>query len=208
MLRMGWEDNRCGPVTECGRATKSRRLSCLRRSHSQACKIARDVSAVVPEGQTGLARPRFKPPAVRTGDLGALALAWLLAIGTGCLASPLDVEDLGFPDGGLTLGSQPPRTILPGRPTSCTGCGCRRPGTRRTSAPSRRSSGGWRRIGPAGPVFRSFDVRGKLTENRLDPGDVARILRRGYLAAGIVGDFAGHSLRRGFISNATKKVTA
>ena len=47
-------------------------------------------------------------------------------------------------------------------------------------------------------------MRGRLTENRLDPGDVARILRRRCAAAGVDGDFAGHSLRRGFITNAAK----
>ena len=52
---------------------------------------------------------------------------------------------------------------------------------------------------------RTFDLRGRLTVNRLDPSDVARILRRRAAAAGIVGDFAGHSLRRGFITNAAKK---
>jgi len=56
-------------------------------------------------------------------------------------------------------------------------------------------------VGTAGPVFRTFDLRGRLTANRLDPGDVARILRRRCVA----GDFAGHSLRRGFITNAAKK---
>jgi integrase len=60
-------------------------------------------------------------------------------------------------------------------------------------------------IEPTGPVFRGFDLRGQLTENRLDPGDVARILRRRAAAAGVAGDFAGHSLRRGFITNAAKK---
>ena len=54
-------------------------------------------------------------------------------------------------------------------------------------------------------VFRTFDLRGQLTENRLDAGDVARILRRRCLSAGVAGDFAGHSLRRGFITNAAKK---
>ncbi len=57
----------------------------------------------------------------------------------------------------------------------------------------------------AGPVFRTFDLRGRLTANRLDGGDVARILRRRCVAAGVDGDFAGHSLRRGFITNAAKK---
>jgi len=60
-------------------------------------------------------------------------------------------------------------------------------------------------VGVAGPVFRTFDLRRRLTETRLDPGDVARILRRRAVAAGVAGDFAGHSLRRGFITNAAKK---
>jgi integrase len=60
-------------------------------------------------------------------------------------------------------------------------------------------------VGTAGPVFRTFDLRGRLTANRLDPGDVARILRRRCVAGGVDGDFAGHSLRRGFITNAAKK---
>jgi len=60
-------------------------------------------------------------------------------------------------------------------------------------------------VGAAGPIFRTFDLRGRLTETRLDPGDVARIVRRRAAAAGVVGDFAEHSLRRGFITNAAKK---
>jgi len=60
-------------------------------------------------------------------------------------------------------------------------------------------------VGPAGPVFRTFDLRGHLTATRLDSGDVARVLRRRAFAAGVSGDFAGHSLRRGFITNAAKK---
>jgi len=65
---------------------------------------------------------------------------------------------------------------------------------------------GWLAIvGLAGPVFRTFDLRGELTKTRLDSGDVPRILRRRAMAAGVAGDFAGHSLRRGFITNAAKK---
>ena len=60
-------------------------------------------------------------------------------------------------------------------------------------------------VGAAAAIFRTFGLRGHLTANRLDPGDVARILRRRCLAAGVEGDFAGHSLRRGFITNAAKK---
>jgi len=60
-------------------------------------------------------------------------------------------------------------------------------------------------VGADGPVFRTIDLRGRLTANRLDPSDVARVLRRRTAAAGVAGDFAGHSLRRGFITNAAKK---
>ncbi|MBC5825537.1 MAG: tyrosine-type recombinase/integrase [Candidatus Eremiobacteraeota bacterium] len=56
-----------------------------------------------------------------------------------------------------------------------------------------------------GAVFRTIDLRGELTATRLDPGDVARVLRRRSAAAGVDGDFAGHSLRRGFITDAAKK---
>ena len=48
-------------------------------------------------------------------------------------------------------------------------------------------------------------MRGRLTANRFDSGDVAQILRCRFVAAGIAGDFAGHSLRRGFITNAARK---
>jgi len=60
-------------------------------------------------------------------------------------------------------------------------------------------------VGAERAVFRTFDLRGGLTANRLDPGDVARIVRRRASAAGVTGDFGGHSLRRGFITNAAKK---
>jgi len=60
-------------------------------------------------------------------------------------------------------------------------------------------------VGASGPVFRTFDLRGRLTDTRLDAGDAARILRRRAANAGVEGDFAGHSLRRGFITNAAKK---
>ena len=65
---------------------------------------------------------------------------------------------------------------------------------------------GWLEVvGDTAAIFRTFDLRSRLTENRLDFGDVARILRRRCVAGGVAGDFAGHSLRRGFIANAAKK---
>jgi len=46
---------------------------------------------------------------------------------------------------------------------------------------------------PTGPVFRTFDLSRRHTTTRLDSGDVPRVLRRRSLAAGVSGDFAGHS---------------
>ncbi len=48
-------------------------------------------------------------------------------------------------------------------------------------------------VGPTGPVFRTFDLSRRHTTTRLDSGDVPRVLRRRSLAAGVSGDFAGHS---------------
>jgi integrase len=53
-----------------------------------------------------------------------------------------------------------------------------------------------------GPVFRTFNGGKKLTANRIAPIDVARMVKRVTLAAGIDGDFAAHSLRAGFITSA------
>jgi integrase len=59
----------------------------------------------------------------------------------------------------------------------------------------------------SGPLFRSFGLRRghapqALTPDRIDPRDVARILQRAVVRAGISGDFAAHSLRAGFITAA------
>jgi integrase len=53
-----------------------------------------------------------------------------------------------------------------------------------------------------GPVFRTFNGGKKLAENRIAPIDVARLVKRLTVAAGIEGDFAAHSLRAGFITSA------
>jgi integrase len=51
-------------------------------------------------------------------------------------------------------------------------------------------------------VYRTFNGGKKLTANRIAPIDVARLVKRLTLAAGIEGDFAAHSLRAGFITSA------
>jgi integrase len=54
----------------------------------------------------------------------------------------------------------------------------------------------------SGALFRSFSINGKLTENRITPQDVARLVQRIVGKAGIDGDFAAHSLRAGYITTA------
>lgn len=61
-------------------------------------------------------------------------------------------------------------------------------------------------VGAFGPIFRTLDLRGTLTANWLDFGDVPRIIRRRGKAASLSGDFTGHSLRRGLIMNAALKI--
>lgn len=56
----------------------------------------------------------------------------------------------------------------------------------------------------AGPVFRSFTMRGELQANRIDGRDVARIVQRIAKDAHLEGDLGGHSLRAGFVTAAAK----
>ena len=58
-------------------------------------------------------------------------------------------------------------------------------------------------LGAAWPLFRPFDFRGQLTRT-LDPRDDGLILRRRAAAAGVAGDFAGHSMRRGLRSEGSR----
>jgi integrase len=51
---------------------------------------------------------------------------------------------------------------------------------------------------PDGPAFRAVTRHGGISSTRLGDRAVARMIRRRALAAGLDGDFAGHSLRAGF----------
>ena len=53
-----------------------------------------------------------------------------------------------------------------------------------------------------GPLFRTFSFAGILTKNRIDGKDVSRLVKRVVGNAGIEGDFAAHSIRAGFITQA------
>jgi integrase len=54
----------------------------------------------------------------------------------------------------------------------------------------------------SGCVFRTFSKTRLLNANRIDGADVARLVKAVALKAGIDGDFAGHSLRAGFVTSA------
>ncbi|MGH7660284.1 MAG: site-specific integrase, partial [Vulcanimicrobiaceae bacterium] len=59
-----------------------------------------------------------------------------------------------------------------------------------------------------GPLFRTFDLNGRLTANRIDGRDVTRALKRVAAAAGLpseqIARIASHSLRRGFVTSADR----
>jgi integrase len=67
---------------------------------------------------------------------------------------------------------------------------------------------------PVEPLFRTLALAGKgkvqsLSDRRIDPEDINRIVKMVTKKAGLVGDFGAHSLRAGFITTAasTKNVT-
>ena len=56
-----------------------------------------------------------------------------------------------------------------------------------------------------GPVFRSIDRHGRVSTAALSPQSVALVVKRCAEAAGLDPDeFAGHSLRRGFLTSAAE----
>jgi integrase len=59
----------------------------------------------------------------------------------------------------------------------------------------------------SGPIFRGVAKGGKMVRRgRLDPGSVARIVKRAAARAGLpgAGDFSGHSLRSGLATEAAR----
>ncbi len=55
-----------------------------------------------------------------------------------------------------------------------------------------------------GALFRGMD-KGVVEERRISDASIARLVQRVTRAAGIEGDFAGHSLRAGFVTSAAEK---
>ena len=56
-----------------------------------------------------------------------------------------------------------------------------------------------------GPVFRAIDRWGHLSEERVNPNSLSRILRLAFLRSGLAGEgYTAHSLRRGFATWASR----
>lgn len=55
-----------------------------------------------------------------------------------------------------------------------------------------------------GAAFRSFTLRGELTQRRIDGRDVANLVKAVADRARLEGDFSGHSLRAGFVTSAAE----
>jgi integrase len=81
-------------------------------------------------------------------------------------------------------------------------------GTHRDTCPVR-ALRGWLDVAgiSAGPIFRGVSKGGKtVRQGRLDPGSVARIIKRAAMRAGLLdaNDFSGHSLRSGLATEAAR----
>lgn len=59
-----------------------------------------------------------------------------------------------------------------------------------------------------GAVFRAFNAQRQMQATPIAGRDVARLLQRLTLRAGLAGDFSGHSLRAGFVTSAAAKGVA
>jgi integrase len=153
-----------------------------------------------PEGRESL-RGRRDRALLLLGFSGAFRRSELAA---------LDLDDLAFDDRGLAVTVRSSKTDQEGQ-------------GRQVAVPFVRSNAErcpvtavreWLRVAEitSGPVFRTFALpRGRqdrferLQEVRMDGRDIARVVQRTTALAGVEGDFAGHSLRAGFVTAAAQK---
>lgn len=73
--------------------------------------------------------------------------------------------------------------------------------------PAARALSAWLEIAPAktGPLFRRLFRGGKIGNAALSSDEIARIVQRRAKLAGLEGDFAAHSLRSGFVTEAGRQ---
>jgi len=169
------------------------------------------IGAEAPAGPGATGAERSGAGASGTGGSGTEAAdlrdrALLLVGFAGCLRRAelvaLDVADIAETDDGLVLTVRASKTDQD-RAGAQVGLAY---GARRATCPVR-SWRAWREHAGLvdGPAFRPVNRHGTVGPGRLDPGSVARIVRRRVAAAGLEpAEFAGHSLRSGFATAAAR----
>jgi len=144
--------------------------------------------------------------AVRGDDLAAKRDRALLLLGFACALrrselAALDVEDLHFSKRGLLVTIRRSKTDQEGRgveiavPHRATESLCAVRATRLWLAGASVTSGA---------AFRTLTPHRHVTDRRIAGADVARLIKTLAARAGIKGDFAGHSLRAGFVTSAAE----
>ena len=162
----------------------------IRRTHGTAPKKVRAARTKVINALVAPLEP--KPIDVR--DRALLLLGFAGALRRSELVG-LDVADITEDGGGLRLVLRRSKTDQEGETTTV--------GLPYGSNPATcpvRAWRAWRDLArlAGGPAFRAITRHGHISSARLGDRAVARMIRRRALAAGLDGDFAGHSLRAGF----------
>jgi integrase len=201
-------------------ATIRRRMVAISQAHKAAGLDSPTAKKTVRDVVAGIARTKGVPPrrkdalsadllrdAVLTladGDLKAKRDRAIVLLGFAIAArrselAALDVEDLRFDQRGLVVTIRRSKTDQEG-----IGAEIGVPFIGNEGLCAARAVRVWLDAAgiTSGPVFRTFSKTRVLQANRIDGADVARLVKRVTGLAGIAGDFAGHSLRAGFITSA------
>ena len=201
-------------------ATIRRRMVAISQAHKTAGHDSPTAKKAVRDVIAGIARTKGVPPrrkdalsvdllrnAILTlsdGDLKAKRDRAMVLLGFAIAArrselAALDVEDLRFDHRGLVVTIRRSKTDQEG-----IGAEIGVPYVANESLCGARAVSAWLDAAgiTTGPVFRTFSKTRVLQANRIDGADVARLVKRVTGLAGIAGDFAGHSLRAGFVTSA------
>jgi integrase len=201
-------------------ATIRRRMVAISQAHKTAGHDSPTAKKSVRDVVAGIARTKGLPPrrkdalsanllrdavlALSDGDLKAKRDRAIVLLGFAIAArrselAALDVVDLRFDPRGLVVTIRKSKTDQEG-----IGAEIGVPFISNAGMCAARAVRVW--IDAAtitcGPVFRTFSKQRVLQANRIDGADVARLVKRVTGLAGISGDFAGHSLRAGFVTSA------
>jgi integrase len=211
-------------IAECAGQLKvgsiQRRLNAIAEAHKAAGTDSPTHSALVTNTMKGIRRTRGTPPAQKSPTLTADIRAMVDAPDRGLIGArdralillgfagafrrselvALDVEDCGFGKDGLTV-------TLRRSKTDQQGVG-RKIGIPYGSNPETcpvRTVQAWLEVAGAstGPLFRSISRHGHVQAGRLSPIDVARVVKKLAVRAGLdAAKYAGHSLRAGHVTSA------